>query len=230
MRRTKKTPHSAAKKLRGGSQPTTGQRGGSQPTTGQRGGVLCPPEFPPSLCKLYIEQLNVNQALRNKEKNMLSENVRVQQARKSFNWKSQDPKFAAIREGTYINNINNSELLNVHEATNENFPNNTNNIFDRSKTLKRKPSLNNFNITSVPPLPKGLFNGKTIGTGKPMPLTIKRRARPVLPKPSLNNNLKSVPEIPEGTFGKKIFKINKSNLTIKNPIKRRNQTIKSNIK
>jgi hypothetical protein len=70
-------------------------------------------------------KFNLRQALSNREKRLLPENVRVQEAQQRFNWKSSNPKFNRIRRGNYNNNILNTELQNVHEATNANFPANT---------------------------------------------------------------------------------------------------------
>jgi len=102
-----------------------------------RGGG-CPSDMSARLCDRYKRmgmdpeyavtrnfKFNLRQALSNREKRLLPENVRVQEAQQRFNWKSSKPKFNRIRRGNYNNNIFNAQLENVHEATNANFPANT---------------------------------------------------------------------------------------------------------
>ena len=106
----------------------------------QRGGLECPKGYPPRLCDKYMQKWknrgmdpehvvtpnfkrNLRQSLYHREKRLLSEEERVKQAREKFNWKSRIPKFNEIRRGLgRNNNISNNQLLNVHEATNVNFP------------------------------------------------------------------------------------------------------------
>lgn len=105
-----------------------------------RGGLACPNGYPPRMCEKYMQKWkslgiepehivtpnfksNLKQSLYNREKRLKPEEVRVAEARAKFNWKSRVPKFNAIRKGEGIyNNISNSQLLNVHEATDVNFP------------------------------------------------------------------------------------------------------------
>ena len=66
---------------------------------------------------------NLKQALYEREKRLMSEEEYVKHARERFNYKGRDLKLNSIRKGFgRNNNIKNEELLNVHEATNANFP------------------------------------------------------------------------------------------------------------
>ncbi len=97
-------------------------------------GGACPPGVPARICQKIEERekrnkysvtrnfkSNLEQALRNREKRLMPEEERAALARAKFNWKSSVPKFNAIRRGDVEeeNNINNT---NVHDATNINFP------------------------------------------------------------------------------------------------------------
>ena len=103
-------------------------------TRKQRGGA-CPPHMPPRICAKQEERAkrntysvtrnfksNLNQAIRNRERRLIPEEVRIAEARSTFNWKSRVPKFNAIRKGEVNNNLSNEEIQNIHEATNSDFP------------------------------------------------------------------------------------------------------------
>jgi hypothetical protein len=99
-------------------------------------GGACPPGLPLRLCQKHEERekrnkysvtrnfkTNLEQSLRNRERRLMPEEYRVSELRERFNWKSRVPKFNAIRRGEgNENNISNNELLNIHSATNIDFP------------------------------------------------------------------------------------------------------------
>ncbi len=98
-------------------------------------GGACPPGMPQRLCQKHEEKmkrnkyrvtrnfkLNLEQALRNRERRLMPEEERVAQARAAFNWKSSVPRFKAIRSGEVHENNIKFDNENVHEATNLNFP------------------------------------------------------------------------------------------------------------
>ena len=100
-----------------------------------RGGA-CPSGMPPRACATYEAtqkrrkysvtrnfKLNLEQALRNRERRLMPEEQRVSELRERFNWKSRVQRFNAIRRGEgNENNISNKELEHVHIATNLDFP------------------------------------------------------------------------------------------------------------
>lgn len=95
----------------------------------------CPQEIPKHVCKKYKKlgvtpkrllgsemRWEIRNVAANFEKKRLPENQRVAAARARFNWKSQNPRQMAIRQGENSNNLRDNSLINVHEATNEDFP------------------------------------------------------------------------------------------------------------
>ena len=111
----------------------------SRKTRKQKGGLDCPRGLPPRMCDKYKQKWsaiaidqdhfvnrnfksNLNQTLRNRDRRLIPEDIRVVEARSKFNWKSRVPRFNAIRKGEVNNNLSDEEIQNIHEATNSDFP------------------------------------------------------------------------------------------------------------
>ncbi len=99
-----------------------------------KGGFTCPSTMSKRLCDKYTKigvdplhivsqnfKWNLGMALRNRERRLMPEDQRVAEARNRFNYKSK--RWASLPKNN--SNITNSMVLNVHEATNSNFPANT---------------------------------------------------------------------------------------------------------
>ncbi len=100
----------------------------------RKGGFTCPPSMSQRVCDKYKRlgldpghrvtgafKVTLNNALRNRERRLMPEEQRVAEARNHFNYKSKRWRSHSNNNS----NINNSNLVNVHEATNNNFPANT---------------------------------------------------------------------------------------------------------